>query len=423
MEEVAARLPEGRSPDDAPVVRNLHPAEGEGQRRSHFADDAGGTRRPSRRPRGRPEDDPRGLRGSEPHRGLRRVQEAEGFQKWVSKPIGIPTGPLREYALSPEKFAPSKDVKSWPVGFLWIRDEGLLHGLLRIDEVSEREGSAGGVPEDRARPRDPRRGREGRVRAGLCRSELRLIKFRCGVRDALPKGWKALDTENFIIVYHTGRRQTHHIARDLEAIQPCTSTPPPVKKIETVSIVRVCKNREEYRPTADTFERRLLAPRQRGARLLRLRADRAADGPEEGPEAHGQGLFRPVLYHEAFSRSHLLRRRPDRAHDWFNEGHGDYFSGALIRRCGTRVRVDRTVAVAHHAGEAGNGSRRRCRAARRPRAPGSRWTRSRPRRATSTLGPLQDFYSRGMGARVLLCGESCQEAPSGRGRRRTTSTS
>ena len=99
-------------------------------------------------------------------------------------------------------------------------------------------------------PRDPRDagGRAPRPSASTPASKLPYIPFRIGVRKALAKGWKAVDTENFIVVHHSDNEKLiNKIARDLEAIRPVyVDLFPPVKPVETVAIVRVCKNREEY---------------------------------------------------------------------------------------------------------------------------------------------------------------------------------
>ena len=44
-----------------------------------------------------------------------------------------------------------------------------------------------------------------------------------------------------------------------------------------------------------------------------------------------------MLYHEAFHQYIHYAVGQVAPHDWFNEGHGDYFSGALIPQYGTRV--------------------------------------------------------------------------------------
>lgn len=162
---------------------------------------------------------------------------------------------------------------------------------------------------------------------------------RIEVRRSLPKGWKAIDTENFIIVHHTDNEKlVNKIARDLEAIRPLFEKLfPPVRPVEAVSVVRVCRNAEEFRaygapPNAGGFwhvgneelvffdyYQTLLDSTNRKMRRI---TDR-------------DSLL--VLYHEAFHQYiHYAVGEIDPP-DWFNEGHGDYFSGALIPEYGTKV--------------------------------------------------------------------------------------
>jgi hypothetical protein len=274
-----------------------------------------------------------------------RIEGFEEFKKrklggWDLKPIGIPTGPLREYALVPEKFTPSKDVKSWPVGFLWIRDEGGYYiGLLgSTKSPNEKEAQAEfrKIARSLAIRDAAAKGESERAYAG---SKLPFVKFRCGVRDALPKGWKALDTENFIIVYHTDSdKLVNKIARDLEAIRPVyVDMFPPVKKIETVSIVRVCKNREEYlayggHPSSGGFWH----PGNEELVFYDYAQTELEMDRKKGRKLTDKDSF-VVLYHEAFHQYIYFAVGQIAPHDWFNEGHGDYFSGALIPQYGTRV--------------------------------------------------------------------------------------
>ena len=159
------------------------------------------------------------------------------------------------------------------------------------------------------------------------------------VRKALAKGWKAVDTENFIVVYHTDNEKLiNKIARDLEAIRPMyVDLFPPVKPVETVSIVRVCKNQDEYLAYGgppgsggywhpgneelvfyDYAQTELEADKKKGRRLT------------------DKDSFL-VLYHEAFHQYIHYAVGQVAPHYWFNEGHGDYFSGAIIPQYGTRV--------------------------------------------------------------------------------------
>jgi hypothetical protein len=305
--------------------------------------------RPESAPDSRPESAPAN-RG--PQKSIReRYEEAnrvEGFDQfkekrlrgWDLKPLGPPVGKVREYALIREKFTPSKTDKSWPVAFLWIRDDGDQYvGLLGYtmspcekDAQAEFRKVAKSIVFRDAGANDA----TAKIYAG---SKLPFVPYRTQVRNALAKGWKATDTENFIVVYHTDNEKLiNKIARDLEAIRPIyVDLFPPVKPVATVSIVRVCKNQDEYATYGgppgtggywhpgneelvfyDYAQTELEADKKKGRRLT------------------DKDSFL-VLYHEAFHQYIHYAVGQVAPHDWFNEGHGDYFSGAIIPQYGTRV--------------------------------------------------------------------------------------
>lgn len=275
-----------------------------------------------------------------------RIEGFDEFKKrrlagWDLKPIGVATGALREYVLLPPNFVQPKSAKVWAVGFLSIRDEGAYYVGLVGQTMAPNEKEAQSEFRKVAKSLVVREG--GSDAAAVERiydnSKLPFVKYRCSVRAALAKGWKALDTENFIIVYHSdSEKLINKIARDLEAVRPMyVDLFPPVRKIETVSIVRVCKNRAEYlayggHPSSgghwhpgneelvffDYAQTELEADKKKGRRLT------------------DKDAF-VVLYHEAFHQYIYYAVGQIAPHDWFNEGHGDYFSGAIIPQYGTRV--------------------------------------------------------------------------------------
>ena len=267
---------------------------------------------------------------------------------------------MREYALVPEKFTPSKDEKSWPVGFLWIRDDGDQYvGLLgstmspmprRTAQAEFRKVARSIVFRD-AGANDA----TARIYAG---SKLPFVPFRIQVRDALAKGWKASDTENFIVVYHTDNEKLiNKIARDLEAIRPIyVDLFPPVKPVETVSIVRVCKNQDEYAtyggpPGTGGYWH----PGNEELVFYDYAQTELETDEEEGRRLTDKDSL-AVLYHEAFHQYIHYAVGEVAPHDWFNEGHGDYFSGGVIPQYGTRVTAIGPFPVAHHEGEVGDRS-------------------------------------------------------------------
>jgi hypothetical protein len=276
------------------------------------------------------------------------AQRIEGFEEfkakrlggWDLKPIGSPVGKVREYALLPAKFAPPKELKCWPVRYLWIRDDGdqfvgvLGYTMSVVEKESQNEFRkvARSIVFRDAGAGDA----VARVYAG---SKLPFVPFRTGVRNALAKGWKAQDTENFIIVYHTeNEKLINKIARDLEAIRPMyVDLFPPVKTIETVSIVRVCKNRDEYLTYGgDPRSGGYWHPGNEELVFYDYAQTELETEKKKGRRLTDKDSF-VVLYHEAFHQYIHFAVGQVAPHDWFNEGHGDYFSGALIPQYGTRV--------------------------------------------------------------------------------------
>jgi hypothetical protein len=275
-----------------------------------------------------------------------RVEGFEQFKEkrlrgWDLKPLGPPVGKVREYALMREKFTPGKADKMWPVGYLWIRDDGDQYVGLVGQTMSTCEKDAQAEFRKVARSiviRDAGDRGDGaaKVYAG---TKLPHVPFRCGVRNALPKGWKAADTENFIIVYHTDNEKLiNKISRDLEAIRPMyVDLFPPVKTVETVSIVRVCKNRDEYLTYGgDPRSGGYWHPGNEELVFYDYAQTELETEKKKGRRLTDRDSF-VVLYHEAFHQYIHFAVGQVAPHDWFNEGHGDYFSGAQIPQYGTRV--------------------------------------------------------------------------------------
>ncbi|HVS18499.1 MAG TPA: DUF1570 domain-containing protein [Planctomycetota bacterium] len=165
------------------------------------------------------------------------------------------------------------------------------------------------------------------------RARLRGVDYRIGVRSKLVRGWKAEDTENFIIVHHTADQPLiRSLVADIESIRKeYMRLFPPVGEITAVSTVRVCKDREEYLAYGG-------APTSAGywnANTEELVFYDAAASAQGKRRSGDENTF-IVLYHEAFHQfiHYSVGELPP--HSWFNEGHGDYFSGADVH--GGKVR-------------------------------------------------------------------------------------
>jgi hypothetical protein len=158
------------------------------------------------------------------------------------------------------------------------------------------------------------------------------------------KGWAALDTENYLIVYNKDvkRPLLKKVARHIEAIRRDVYEQlfPPATEIKSISVVRVCKDREEYlRYGAPPGSAGYWSP---GDEELVFFQDKS----------NKKDSLR-VLYHEAFHQYIHYSVGQVAPHSWFNEGHGDYFAGHNYR--GGKFRSDvfrwRTGIIANAIGQ------------------------------------------------------------------------
>ncbi|MCG3134154.1 MAG: hypothetical protein HMLKMBBP_01441 [Planctomycetes bacterium] len=132
----------------------------------------------------------------------------------------------------------------------------------------------------------------------------------------LIKGWKAVDTENYLVVHHedVDPKLAKAVGVHIEALraQVYEVLFPPDKPITAVSVVRVCKDQEQYfaygGPGGSAGY--WYAP---GKELV-FYDDNSKDSLS-------------VLYHEAFHQYIYYSVGDFSPHSWFNEGHGDYFAG------------------------------------------------------------------------------------------------
>jgi hypothetical protein len=172
-----------------------------------------------------------------------------------------------------------------------------------------------------------------KLRQKYARSDLRGIDYRIGVRARMVRGWKAEDTENFIVVYHTKDQPLiRNLVADIESIRhEYVRLFPPAGEITAVSTVRVCKDQAEY----------LAYGGMRGSAGYWNSATEElvfydASVKEKGKAQSDDSNTFIVLYHEAFHQYIHYSAGELPPHPWFNEGHGDFFSGADVH--GTKVR-------------------------------------------------------------------------------------
>lgn len=152
------------------------------------------------------------------------------------------------------------------------------------------------------------------------------IPRRVAVRKRLVRGWRAEDTEHFIVVYDTKDQPLiRKICFDVEVLYALyASYFPPAGAMSSVSTVRVCRDRDEYlayggdEGTAGYFnflDEELV--------FYDAHVDRKNGIADDT-------LTLVVLYHEAFHQfiHYSVGELPP--HPWFNEGHGDFFGGARV---------------------------------------------------------------------------------------------
>ncbi len=163
------------------------------------------------------------------------------------------------------------------------------------------------------------------------------VELRKKARSEMARGWKAYDTPNYLIVHHSKNEGLiKRIGRDIEAMRSLyMELFPPTKPVEAVSIVRVCRTKEEYSqyggpPNTGGYwhpgnEELVFYDYSYTMKTL----------DDDEKKAMGKRKLTDddsllVLYHEAFHQYIFYAVGEFAPHDWFNEGYGDYFSGTDI---------------------------------------------------------------------------------------------
>lgn len=151
-------------------------------------------------------------------------------------------------------------------------------------------------------------------------------EYRIEIRKKLVRGWKAEDTEHYIVIYDTPDQPlVRKIVRDLELLHgEYEKLFPPTEKIDAVSTVRICKSREEYLSYGGpgyssgywnaAMQELVLYDAEKVDRHVRSDADTFV-----------------TLYHEGFHQYIHYSCGEVPPHSWFGEGHGDFFSGAKVK--------------------------------------------------------------------------------------------
>ncbi len=160
-------------------------------------------------------------------------------------------------------------------------------------------------------------------------------EFRLKIRDQLVGDWKAEDSENYILIYSTSKEKLiRDLMQRLEAIRKAyIELFPAAAPITAVSAVRICRDRDEYLAYGGS-------PRSGGYWY-----DKAEElvfydyADRKGDRGSGKANSRIVLYHEAFHQYIYYSVGKLAPHSWFNEGYGDYFSGAVFNSYGEVAKI------------------------------------------------------------------------------------
>ena len=167
------------------------------------------------------------------------------------------------------------------------------------------------------------------------RPEFKGGEYRVKVRSEMVKGWKAEDTENYILVYSTkDQALIRDLKQRLEAIRRAyTVLFPASREITAVSTVRICKDADEYRKYG--------GPAGSGGYWNYVTEELVFFDYDdrEGERGSGKKDSRIVLYHEAFHQYIFYSVGELAPHSWFNEGYGDYWSGSIFNRGGKVQKV------------------------------------------------------------------------------------
>ncbi len=164
-----------------------------------------------------------------------------------------------------------------------------------------------------------------KIAASYEKKGLRKGNYRARVRKSLLRGWKYEDTENFIVVYNAGNAaQIKKICRDIEILRTeFTRVFPPKEDMDRISTVRICHDLAEYLAYGGS----LGSAGFWSSDLRELVLFATGKGLSNWTQADTRG----VVYHEAFHQYVHDAIGGFEPHMWFNEGFGDYFSGAAIR--------------------------------------------------------------------------------------------
>lgn len=264
------------------------------------------------------------------------AQRSGGWQMASSKPGRERDGfESTEYTMSPPEKARG-DVVGW--AYVWRKERErtyLVFGRCSSIDFEEEQRIWWEVA-SKMQFEDPVAGEADKIRKKWERTYQRKKildpEFRIRVRQRLGGSWEAEDTDNYIVVYNTPDQPLlRRILKDIEAMRAeYERLFPPAAPVTAVSTVRVCADRDEY----------LLYGGMPGSAgywnwMTEELVLYDATIREKGEKTDKSNTF-IVLYHEAFHQYIHYSVGQLAPHSWFNEGYGDFFSGADVR--GSKVK-------------------------------------------------------------------------------------
>ncbi|MGE0144630.1 MAG: DUF1570 domain-containing protein [Planctomycetota bacterium] len=210
-------------------------------------------------------------------------------------------------------------------------------------------------------------------------SELRGIDRRREVRAELVPGWRAIDTENYIVVTNVSGKIIDDVCIDLEVMRAAyIERFPPAEgaDMSAVSTVRVCDGYDDYLAYAGEDldgTGGYWSPLEEELVIF----NPTKKIPKQRPWLEGVDVI-DVLHHEAMHQYFHYSNRHLSPSSWFNEGYGEVFGGCEVDRGKKVIKRIRT-----------NSFRMKLIKLERKRA-------GAPDLATMMLAPQYSFYGNGV---------------------------
>lgn len=139
-------------------------------------------------------------------------------------------------------------------------------------------------------------------------------------------GWWSMDTDNYVILTNSKSKGfIKEIGRQIEIMRnEYEKLFPPLHEVDAISVVRVFSEQSEYHQYGGPRSSAGYWNDQQEELVLFENFDSMSK--EKGKE---NALA--VMYHEAFHQYIFYAVGDVAPHSWFNEGHGDYFAGHMLR--------------------------------------------------------------------------------------------